>query len=634
MKNLDRYKPVKFHNVNIEDGFWAPKIRTNRERTIPAIYQQCKETGRIDVLKLQWKPGDEPVPHVFWDSDVAKWLEAACYSLALQPSPELARTVDEVVDLFVAAQQEDGYLNSYYTVVEPHKRWSDLRDGHELYCAGHLIEAAVAHFEATGSRKLLDVAVRYADHIGTVFGRKEGQKRGYCGHPEIELALVKLYRATREKKYLELSQYFVDERGRTPNYFDLEREARGGTPSYFDHYFQEPGREYKHEYNQSHKPVREQDKVVGHAVRAMYLYSAMADLAAETADTSLLQACERLWNHLCETQMYITGGIGSSDRNEGFTEEYDLPNETAYCETCAAVGLVFWSHRMLRMDCDRKYSDIMEKALYNGVISGVSLDGRKFFYNNPLASKGNHHRKEWFDVSCCPANLSRLLNTLGQYIYAKSDNEAIVHLYVQSSGRFNLNGTAVRLRQTTRYPWEGTVRIEVETEQETAFALKLRVPGWCRRYVIRVNGEETNPATEKGYLRIERRWKTGDAVEIEFDMPVERVYAHDRVKADRGRVALQRGPVVYCLEEADNGPDLEALSLPRKAELKAVFEPDVLGGIVTVRGEALRLTQEAEHASLYSFSPHVLRPVTLKAIPYYLWDNREPGEMFVWIREC
>ncbi|HEU5230945.1 MAG TPA: beta-L-arabinofuranosidase domain-containing protein, partial [Ktedonobacteraceae bacterium] len=379
--------PVAHTAVTIEDGFWALRLRELREHTLPLMYEQFKQNGHFALFQGEWRLEKKPIPYVFWESEVTKWLEAASYSLASHPDAALNALVDEVITLIASIQQPDGYLNAWFTTVEPEKRWTNLRDWHELYCAGHLIEAAVAHFEATGKRTLLDVACRYADYIDTIFGREEGKRRGYCGHEEIELALIKLYRATQEQRYLALAHYFVEERGQQPFFFDEEARARGEDPAHFW--------AKTYEYCQSHLPVREQDKVVGHAVRAMYLYCAMADLARELDDQSLLQACQRLWQHLCSTRLYLTGGLGSSADNEGVTTDYDLPNEAAYAETCAAAGLVFWSHRMLQIDTDRRYADVLEQALYNGVLSGLSLDGASFFYENPLESLGNHHRQQW-----------------------------------------------------------------------------------------------------------------------------------------------------------------------------------------------------------------------------------------------
>ena len=617
--------PVALTAVSIEDEFWAPRLRANRERTLPIEYQQCRSTGRIDAFRLTWRPGQTPVPHIFWDSDVAKWIEAASYTLATHPDPQLDALLDKVIALVASAQQPDGYLNTPFTVVEPEKRWANLRDCHELYCAGHLIEAGVAHFQATGKRTLLEVVQRYADHIATVFGTGPGQKRGYPGHEEIELALVKLYRATGERKYLSLSQYFVDERGRPPHYFDLEARARGDDPK--DYWAK------THAYTQSHLPVREQQEVVGHAVRAMYLYSAMADLAGELGDDTLLAACERLWNHLCTRNLYITGAIGPSARNEGFTTDYDLPNETAYAETCAAIGLVFWNHRLLQLACDRRYADVMERALYNGVLGGVSLDGERFFYENPLASLGQHHRQPWFDCACCPPNIARVLASLGQYVYGQSETEVAVHLYVQGTARLEVGGQEVILRQETRYPWEGTVQLRLQMERPAAFALRLRIPGWCRSASLSMNGAPVDIAgrLERGYARLERLWQPGDRLALELAMPVERMVAHPDIRQDTGQVALQRGPLVYCLEESDHAVPLQRISLPRQAELSARFDPNLLGGVVTITGTALAADAGGWEGTLYRPRAPQQVPCTLAAIPYYTWDNRRPGPMRVWI---
>ncbi len=619
------YIPVPFTAVSIADEFWAPRLRANRERTLPIEYEQCRTTGRIDAFKLAWKPGDTQVPHIFWDSDVAKWIEAASYSLATHPDAALDALLDEVIALAAAAQQPDGYLNTHYLAVEPEKRWTNLREHHELYCAGHLIEAGVAHFQATGKRTLLDVVSRYADHIATVFGVGPGQKRGYCGHEEIELALVKLYRATGERRYLALSQYFIDERGRQPHYFDLEARARGEDPKTYW--------AKTHQYTQSHLPVREQREVVGHAVRAMYLYSAMTDLAGELGDEALLTACEQLWKHLCTKNLYITGGIGPASANEGFTTDYDLPNETAYAETCAAIGLVFWNHRLLQLTGDSRYADVLERALYNGVLSGVSLDGERFFYENPLASQGRHHRQPWFDCACCPPNLARLLASLGEYVYAQSETEMVVHLYVQSSAQLALGGQRVRIHQATRYPWEGTVILRLELERPATFGLRLRIPGWRRNVRLSVNDESIELAhcLERGYARLERLWQPGDQVTLELAMPVERMYAHPDVRQDVGRVALQRGPLVYCLEQCDHTAPLQHVYLPHDAELSSRFDPDLLGGVVTLTGQAVAAETADWNEMFYRSQSPTLTPCAITAIPYYAWDNRQPGQMQVWL---
>ncbi|MHB9130961.1 MAG: glycoside hydrolase family 127 protein [Armatimonadota bacterium] len=619
------FRPIPFTRVRITDAFWAPRIQVNRERTLPAEYRQCKDTGRIDAFRLDWQPGMEHEPHVFWDSDVAKWVEAASYSLATHPDPALAALLDEVVSLIVSAQQPDGYLNTHYTTVEPEQRWSNLRDCHELYCAGHLIEAAVAHFQATGQRNMLDAMCRYADYIDSVFGVEPGKQWGYCGHEEIELALVKLYHITGEARYLRLSQYFIDERGRQPYYFDQEAKTRGENPvmSYMGRY----------EYCQAHHPVREQTAVVGHAVRAMYLYSAMADLAGELDDDGLRRAGERLWEDLCLQKMYLTGGIGPSKHNEGFTTAYDLPNDTAYAETCAAIGLVFWNHRLLQLDCDSRYADVMERALYNGVISGVSLDGEKFFYVNPLASDGTHHRQDWFGCSCCPTNIVRLLASLGEYAYSESNDGVAIHLYLQGEADCRLpDGTRLTLAQQTNYPWDGQVRVTIGLDAPADFTLRLRIPGWCRHYTATINGLPAGGTIEKGYLCLNRHWKPDDTVTMEFPITTERIAAHPRVQQDRTRVALQRGPLVYCLEGVDNEAPVHQIILPDDTLFVTRFNPDLLGGVVVIEGDALAIDAKSWRGALYQPAElTTTRPIRFRAIPYYAWDNRGPGEMVVWL---
>ena len=634
---------VALRNVTTEGGFWGSRIETNRTVTLPIEYDQLKKTGRIDAFRLDWEGAQPNKRHRFWDSDVAKWIEAAAYSLATHPDEELEGLVDGVIDLIEKAQQPDGYLNSYYTVVEPENRWRNLRDWHELYCAGHLMEAAVAYFDATGRRKLLDIICRYADYIDEVFGPNEGQMRGYPGHQEIELALVKLYRTTGEERYLELSKFFIDERGQRPHYFDVEAERRSEDPRSHRH--------KSHEYTQSHLPVREQSRAVGHAVRACYMYAGMADVAAETGDQTLVAACKRLWQNLTEKQMYVTGGIGPSCHNEGFTCDYDLPNETAHAETCAAIALVFWAHRLLHLEPDSRYADVMERALYNGVLSGVSLDGRQFFYANPLAAypgvsplnpwgsiRGTDHyrRSDWFDCACCPPNVARLLASLGQYVYSVGENEVYVHLYVQSSAEINLGDHAVRIEQETNYPWDETVRFTVQPDEPMRFALALRIPGWCRGAGLKVNGEtlDVTSITTRGYARIDRAWHPGDQVELMLPMPVERIESHPNVRQSAGCVALQRGPIVYCLEEVDNGPGLANVVLPRDAELAVAFDSELLEGVSVITGEALRRDPQDREGGLYRpVGLKKMRSFVFKAVPYYLWANREPGEMRVWIRE-
>jgi DUF1680 family protein len=629
------WTPVPLTHVEIEDDFWAPRIEVNRTVTIPIEYEQCKKTGRLDAWKLDWKEGTEPRPHYFWDSDVAKWIEAAAYSLARHPDRKLERRVDGVIDLIEKAQQPDGYLNIYFSVVAPHDRFANLGMWHELYCAGHLIEAAVAYAEATGKRQLLDVVRRYADYIDSVFG--PGKREGYPGHQEIELALVKLFRATGEPRYLELSRFFLDQRGRKPSFFREEMRALEPQKKRLNWYFfgDEAGDEFNTEYCQDHLPVREQSEGVGHAVRAMYLYCAMAEVAGENGDRELLRASRRLWHNVCRRRMYVTGGIGPSQHNEGFTTDYDLPNRSAYAETCAAIGMVFWNHRLFQLTGEGRFADVMELALYNGALGGVSLDGRKFFYQNPLESRGDVHRQTWFDCACCPPNIARLLASFGQYVYSQSEREAAVHLYVQGRGALDLGGRKVLIEQKTDYPWSERVRLRIRPDEPVRFTLALRIPGWCRGAAAKLNGSSLSlKPTRSGYARLRRLWRTGDEVVLTLPMPVERVEANPAVVADAGRVALQRGPVVFCLEAVDNGEHLNDIVLPRDARLAARFDRRLLGGVSVIAGNARRVDRAGWRGALYRREGSRTRSVRIRAVPYCVWDNREPGEMLVWIRSA
>ncbi len=623
--------PLPFHKVKITDSFWLPRIETNARETIFTQHKNLNDTGQLPAFKLNWKPGDVPVPHQFWDSDVAKWVEAACYCLCVNPDPGIEAMLDEAVDLIVSSQQPDGYLNTHYSAVEPEKRFTNLRDMHELYCAGHLMEAAVAHYRATGKRKMLDAMCRYADYIDSVFGTEPGKRRGYCGHPEIELALVKLWEVTGNERYLKLSEYFIEERGQEPHYYDQEAIERGenldpnASPRlmHIDRY----------SYAQADVPVKQQKRVAGHAVRAMYLYSGAADIAGIEGDEDLFAVLKMLLDSLIAKRMYVTGGLGPSGKNEGFTTDYDLPNQTAYAETCAAIGLIMWCHRMLRHNLDSRYSDVMERALYNGSISGISLDGNRYFYENPLASDGTHHRVDWFGCSCCPPNISRLIASIGGYVYSHTDTDLLVHLYMQGAGEFELGGKKVTLSQKTDYPWNGDVTITVGIDEPSEFAVKLRIPGWCDSFEVEVNNDPlTGSVVENGYLTIRRKWENGDTIKISFPMEVKRVYAHPEVSEDAGKVALQRGPVIYCLEAADNPTQPHKITLPANVDFETEYEPDLLGGVVTIATVAEQLDDTGWDETLYRDTPPTARPFPIKAIPYYAWDNRDPGWMSVWLR--
>ena len=625
--------PVPFTQVKLDDPFWAPRQQTNRTVTIPHMYQKLVETERIKALTLDFERAvPSHIVEIFGDSDPAKWLEAACYAMADQPDEKLAQLVDQVADLIISAQQPDGYLNTHFTTIQPDMRWKNLRDWHEMYCAGHLMEAAVAHHQATGDPKLLNALSRYADLIGALFGPEPNQKPGYGGHPEIELALVRLYHETGEKRYLELAKFFVEERGQNnPHYYDTEAVARGDDPKKF--HFK------NYEYCQAHVPIREQDKVVGHAVRVMYLLAGVADLAHEYDDPSLLETCEKLWENLVHQRMYLTGGIGPSRHNEGFTTDYDLPDETAYAETCASIALIMWNQRLLQFEGDGRYADILEQTLYNGFISGLSLDGKHFFYVNPLASQGSHHRQEWFLCPCCPPNVGRILASLGNYFYSTGDHDLWVHLYGQNSATVTVHGQEIKLRQTTQYPWDGKIQLALDMAQAQPFTLNLRIPGWCTEWRLLLNGQRmrVEPPAMDGYLPITNTWRPGDVLELELSMPAQAVWAHPAVRQMQGRVAIQRGPIVYCVESADNtveNLDRIMLDPAQIADFTVEYRPELLGGVNVLRGPAAMIDQAGwDDATLYRYQqPPTTQPIEVTAVPYCVWDNREPGEMRVWFR--
>ncbi|ODT76585.1 MAG: hypothetical protein ABS76_30650 [Pelagibacterium sp. SCN 64-44] len=636
---MSRYAPVPFPQVKLEGRFWHERLDTVLDRTVPSQHRKLAEVGILDSLKLPDPPPPLRFPRhsngftvqVFWDSDVGKWIEAASYALAHRRDADIEAKIEAAIDDLEKAQAPDGYLNCWYLGREPDKRWTNLRDNHEMYNAGHLLEGAIAYYQVTGRRRFLDVMERYLDHIYATFGTGPGQRRGYDGHEEIELALMKLYYLTGERRHLDFATYLINERGRQPpHYFDIEREQREGSgdarqPYVFPNY----------EYSQSHKPVREQDKVVGHAVRAMYLYTAMADLAAELGDAALKHACEVLWDDVMDTKMYVTAGLGPSAHNEGFTHDFDLPNQTAYAETCASVALIFWAQRMLHLDLDGKYADILELAMFNGALSGLSRDGEHYFYANPLESDGTPTRWEWHTCPCCTMNVSRLVASVAGYFLSTSQDGIAFHLYGGIASDVEIGGVAVGLREESNYPWSGDISIHVDPESPARFDLKLRIPGWCDGARVRVNGEAVDvAAAERGYLTIHRTWAKGDVVTLDLPMPPVRLYAHPRVIMDAGRVALKRGPLVYCLEEADNpGGAVQRLKLPRQAELRAETRSDLFDGVVTLKADATAL-DEMEFTQLYRTVPPVESGATLTAIPYYLWANRGQGSMAVWIPEA
>ncbi|MDX1359525.1 MAG: glycoside hydrolase family 127 protein, partial [Clostridia bacterium] len=513
-------KQADLKNVKITGGYWKSRTDVNRMVTLQTEYEQLKETGRLYTFRQEWKESDPNKPHFFWDSDIAKWIEAGAYSLVHYPDSPLEKQIDDVIDEIEAAQWEDGYLNSYFSVVEPEKRWKDLRIKHELYCAGHLMEAAVEYYKSTGKDKFLKVMCRYADHIGSVFGREKGKLPGYPGHEEIELALVKLYKVTDEERYLKLAEYFVTERGAKPHFYDWE----GSQPDYRKYNWENKGTYPEYYYCQAHVPVTEQDEVVGHSVRALYYLAGVADIAEETGNKDLLEACERLYDNMVNRRMYITGGIGDTHDIERFSYDYNLPNETAYAETCAAIASVFFCNRMLNITKDGKYGDIIEITLHNGVMSGISLDGTEFFYANPLAVEAKavdeetlalkhnmgYKRRKWFGCACCPPNIARLLSSLGIYFYSYDCNGIYVNLYGDS--KFSHDG--ITLTQTTNYPWDETIKIKVGCDAPSSIDIALRIPGWCKKLSIKINGRDASPVFKKGYAYLSREWNDGDEIEL------------------------------------------------------------------------------------------------------------------------
>ena len=586
---LKMIEQIDFSHVKINDNFWSPRLSKHVSATLPVCIDQIEnQTGRIRNFENAAKGEGEHSGIFFDDSDVYKALEGMAYSLINNPDPELEKKADEWIDKFAAAQQPDGYINTFYTLTGLDKRWTNM-DKHEMYCAGHMIEAGVAYYQATGKRKLLDVCIRMTDHMMSQFG--PGKRHWVPGHEEIELALVKLYQTTQEQKYLDFAYWLLEERGH--GHGTMGDEGKWN-PVYY----------------QDIVPVRRLTDISGHAVRCMYLYCGMADVAALKNDTGYIAAIDRLWDDVVHRNMYITGGIGSSRDNEGFTEDYDLPNLDAYCETCASVGMVLWNQRMNQLTGDSKYIDVLERSLYNGALAGISLGGDRFFYVNPLESKGDHHRQEWYGCACCPSQLSRFLPSIGNYIYASSDDALWVNLYIGNTGQIRIGETDILLTQETDYPWDGSVKLTISTSQPLEKEIRLRIPDWCKTYDLSINGKRINVSEEKGYAVI-KDWKSQDVIALDMDMPVEIVAADPHVKENFDKRAIQRGPLVYCMEEIDNPVYFDQIQLSPSTTFQTAFASDILNGIKTIKTNG-----RAQSATF---------------IPYYAWDNRKAGKMRVWI---
>ena len=669
MNEKNYSSPIVLRNIHISDSFWKQEMELVRTEVIPyqwealndriegAAPSYCmhnfKAAGRLNKDKrekgadyveptytfrgFETLPEDPKNPKedefygfVFQDSDFSKWIEAVGYSLTQHPDSKLEELADGAIDIVCAAQQEDGYLDTYYIINGRDKTFSNLRDHHELYCFGHLTEGAVAYYEATGKDKLLKAVCRFADYIADYFGEDEGKCKGYPGHEIAEMALVRLYDATGERKYLDLAKYFVDERGKRPYYFDKEHPEgiQKGKEQ-----------ELRYQYHQAHLPVREQSEAVGHAVRAVYLYSGMADVARLTKDEALFAACERLWDSIVDEKMYITGGIGATHLGEAFSFPFDLPNDTAYAETCASIGLVFFARRMLQVKADSRYANVMERALYNGVLSGMALDGKSFFYVNPLEvnpiacqrDERKFHvkpvRQKWFGCACCPPNIARLLSSIGSYAYTENENTLFVHLYMGSEIEKLVRDQKVDIKVTSELPWSGKVSIEVKNAPKD-FILAVRIPDWSENPVIGVD----DWTMQDGYCYIKRDWKESETIEFDFPMEATLFSAKTQVREDIGKVAVVRGPIVYCMEEIDNGADLHLLSVAKKPTIN-IAEKEICGQrIKTIEVSGFRQAADEPTALYHKLQEAENESVTLHYVPYYMWANRGENEMQVWTR--
>lgn len=615
--------PVPFTSVKVTDNFWGQRLKASREVTIPLAFSKCEETGRYENFVKAAHPSEtyKVGGFSFDDTDVYKTIEGASYSLQTYPDKKLEKYIDSVLVIVAGAQEEDGYLYTARTMNSKHphnwagkERWEKVEElSHEFYNLGHMVEGAVAHYQATGKRNFLDIAVRYADCVCKNIGNGPEQKRLVPGHQIAEMALVRLYLITGDEKYLAQAKFFLDARGTTDR---------------------------KDAYSQAHKPVIEQDEAVGHAVRATYMYAGMADVAAITGDSSYIKAIDKIWDNIVSKKIYVTGGIGARHAGEAFGDNYELPNLSAYNETCAAIGNVYVNYRLFLLHGDAKYYDVLERTLYNGLISGVSLDGNSFFYPNPLASDGGYSRKPWFGCACCPSNISRFIPSLPGYVYAVKDNQIYVNLFLSNRAELKVNNKKVVLEQETDYPWNGDVRVKV-LQGSHPFAMNIRIPGWVRgdvlpsdlysyadnqkiNYRVAVNGQEVQSELIKGYLSIDRKWQKGDVVEIHFDMLPRIVKANNKVSADRGRVAVECGPIVYCAEWPDNAFNVHNIILNQQPLFQVVKKPELLYGVNEIVTDAQALSYD-------QFGKLAVKDVKLTLIPYYAWAHRGEGAMEVWL---
>lgn len=666
-------RPLDLKSIKIQDSFWKKEIELVRKEVIPYQWKALnddvpgaapsfcmrnfKVAGRMNEEKRQKgdsyeEPqytfrGFEALPEdpenpdpdkfygfVFQDTDFSKWIEAVAYSLAQYPDEQLEKTTDEAIDIVCAAQAEDGYLDTYYIINGRDKEFTNLRDHHELYCLGHLVEGAVAYYQATGKNKLLNAAIKFADYVADYFGNEEGKCSGYPGHEIAEMALIRLYEVTKDKKYYDLSKFFIDERGKRPYYFDKEEHPDVKIKGHED--------EMRYMYNQAHMPVRKQDEAVGHAVRAVYLYSGMADIARISQDEDLYGVCRTIWDNIVNKKMYITGGIGATHIGESFSFNYDLPNDTTYAETCASIGMAFFARRMLEIEADSKYADILELEAYNGILSGMALDGKSFFYVNPLEvnpiachkDERKYHvkpvRQKWFGCACCPPNLARFLGSIGNYAYTENEDTLFVHLYVGGQLEKECNSTKVSVEIDSKMPWEGKASINVKAKG-TDFVLALRIPSWCDgKYNL--EGFDGEVSIEKGYLYLKKEWQESDSFSIDFDMNVKVLETNLNVVENIGKAAIMRGPVVYCLEEKDNGSDLHLCMINEDAKA-TISDCEIEGNFakkINIAGK--RIVNNSSESLYREVTRQAIEDVDLTYIPYFMWANRGENEMQVFTR--
>ena len=610
-----KLNPVPISNVRLTDRFWSTRLQINSKISLRSQYQKLDETGRLDNFQRLIGNSDKPFTlPVFNDSDVYKWLEAAAWALASEPDPELGQYVDTTIDLVIKSQRADGYLNTYYALEHENQRWANIRDMHELYCAGHLIQAAVALYRCTGDKRLLDSAVRFANYLVTQFDVSEDNQIIPPGHPEIEMALVELSRETEDIRYMQLAQAMLDARG---------QGLIGGNA-----------------YHQDHLPFRDLQRLTGHAVRALYLCAGATDIAIETDEIKLKKTLQHLWQHLVTRQMYITGGVGSRHSGEAIGSDYELPNGQAYAESCAGIAAVMWAWRMLQMDADCQYADYIEHLLYNAVLPAVSLDGGSYFYVNPLNDDGSHRRRPWFSCACCPPNLARTVAKMPGLIYSVSEDSIWVHQFAANESTLTLpDGDVISIIQRTRYPWDGNVIVEVLDNK--AFSLNIRIPMWCKNNVeININGDTySEPVVAGTYVKISRAWLIGDSVCLQFPMPIRKMKAHPYVRENTGQLALMRGPILFCVEAADNiNMNLLDLEIDPQQKATSSFHPEILNGVQIIEIPARMVSLDKTwDQSLYrekeTISSQQKKKITLTAIPYFAWGNRNTGQMLVWLKE-